>query len=89
MWRSRGFRGSRFDSIEGLQGACPDADPEGNLLPDDTIASVKTRELIGDVYIGLSPGAWTDDPPGGGIRDTEAPVDLEGLIGQFVHGNTK
>ena len=28
-------------------------------LPDDTIASVKTRGLIGDVYISLSPGRRT------------------------------
>ena len=59
-------------------------------LPDDTIASVKTRGLIGDVYIGLSPGASDRMiPPGGRIRETEAAVDMEGLIGQFVHGNAK
>jgi phospholipid/cholesterol/gamma-HCH transport system substrate-binding protein len=28
-------------------------------------------------------------PPGGKIRDTESTVDLEGLIGQFVHGSAK
>jgi phospholipid/cholesterol/gamma-HCH transport system substrate-binding protein len=59
-------------------------------LPDDTIASVKTRGLIGDVYISLSPGA--SDlliPAGGRIRETEAAVDLEGLIGKFVHGSAK
>ena len=36
-------------------------------LPDDTIASVKTRGLIGDVYISLSPGASDRMiPPGAG-----------------------
>lgn len=59
-------------------------------LPDDTIASVKTRGLIGDVYISLSPGASDRMiPPGGRIRETEAAVDLEGLIGQFIHGSAK
>ena len=59
-------------------------------LPDDTIASVKTRGLIGDVYISLSPGASDRMiPPGGRIRETEAAVDLGGLIGQFVHGSAK
>jgi len=62
----------------------------GIVLPDDTIASVKTRGLIGDVYISLSPGASDRRiPPGGRIRETEAAVDLEGLIGQFVHGSAK
>lgn len=59
-------------------------------LPEDTIASVKTRGLIGDVYIGLSPGASDRMiPPGGTIRQTESAVDMEGLIGQFIHGGTK
>lgn len=59
-------------------------------LPDDTIASVKTRGLIGDVYISLSPGASDRMiPPGGRILETEAAVDLGGLIGQFIHGSVK
>ena len=59
-------------------------------LPEDTIASVKTRGLIGDVYISLSPGASDRMiPPGGRIRETEAALDLGGLIGQFVHGSAK
>lgn len=63
---------------------------KGISLPDDTIASVKTRGLIGDVYISLSPGASDRMiPPGGRIRETEAAMDLEGLIGQFIHGSAK
>ena len=59
-------------------------------LPDDTIASVKTRGLIGDVYINISPGgSGRLIPPGGRILETEAAVDLEGLIGQFIHGSAK
>jgi phospholipid/cholesterol/gamma-HCH transport system substrate-binding protein len=61
---------------------------KGIRLPDDTIASVKTRGLIGDVYISLSPGASDKMiPPGGRIRETESAVDLQGLIGQFIHGD--
>jgi len=62
----------------------------GLRLQEDTIASVRTRGLIGDKYINLSPGA-SDKliPPGGKIRETESAVDLEGLIGQFIHGSTK
>jgi phospholipid/cholesterol/gamma-HCH transport system substrate-binding protein len=62
----------------------------GVRLQEDTIASVRTRGLIGDKYINLSPGA-SDRliPPGGKIRETESAVDLEGLIGQFIHGSAK
>jgi len=62
----------------------------GLRLQEDTIASVRTRGLIGDKYINLSPGA-SDRliAPGGKIRETESAVDLEGLIGQFIHGSTK
>jgi phospholipid/cholesterol/gamma-HCH transport system substrate-binding protein len=62
----------------------------GLRLQEDTIASVRTRGLIGDKFINLSPGA-SDRliAPGGKIRETESAVDLEGLIGQFVHGSTK
>lgn len=59
-------------------------------LQEDTIASVRTRGLIGDKYISISPGASDRMiPPGGRIRETESTVDLEGLIGQFVHGSAK
>jgi len=63
---------------------------KGVRLQEDTIASVRTRGLIGDKYINLSPGA-SDRliPPGGKIRETESAVDIEGLIGQFIHGSTK
>lgn len=56
-------------------------------LQEDAIASIRTRGLIGDKYISISPGA-SDRliPPGGKIRETEPPVDFERLIGQFIHG---
>jgi len=63
---------------------------KGLRLQEDTIASVRTRGLIGDKYINISPGA-SDRliPPGGKIRETESAVDIEGLIGQFIHGSAK
>lgn len=56
-------------------------------LQEDAIASIRSRGLIGDKYISISPGA-SDRliPPGGKIRETEPPVDFEKLIGQFIHG---
>lgn len=59
-------------------------------LPEDTIASIRTRGLIGDKLVNLSPGASDDMiPPGGRIRETESAVDLEGLIGDFIHGSAE
>jgi phospholipid/cholesterol/gamma-HCH transport system substrate-binding protein len=59
-------------------------------LQEDAIASIRTRGLIGDKYIDISPGA-SDRliPPGGRIRETEPPVDFEKLIGQFIHGKAE
>ena len=54
----------------------------------DAIASIKTRGLIGDKYVSLSPGgADAELPPGAKIRDTESGVDLEAVIGEFIHGS--
>jgi phospholipid/cholesterol/gamma-HCH transport system substrate-binding protein len=62
----------------------------GIRLPEDTIASIRTRGLIGDKYVSLSPGASNRMiPPNGKIRDTESAVDMEQLIGEFIHGSTK
>lgn len=62
----------------------------GVRLPEDTIASIRTRGLIGDKYVSLSPGASDRMiPPNGKIRDTESAVDMEQLIGEFIHGSAK
>ena len=63
---------------------------KGVRLQEDTIASIRTRGLIGDKFVNLSPGA-SDRliPPDGKIRETESAVDLEALIGEFIHGSAK
>jgi phospholipid/cholesterol/gamma-HCH transport system substrate-binding protein len=63
---------------------------KGIPLQEDSIASIRTRGLIGDKYVNLTPGA-SDRliQPGGRIRETEPAVDLEGLLGQFIHGSAK
>ncbi len=59
----------------------------GIQLYTDTIASVKTRGIIGEKYLALSPGGGGDPlKPGDTIRDTESGVDLEELVSQYVHG---
>jgi phospholipid/cholesterol/gamma-HCH transport system substrate-binding protein len=57
-------------------------------LQKDTIASIKTKGLIGEKYIELTPGGAPERiPPGGSIHDTEPAMDIEGLISKFVQGN--
>jgi phospholipid/cholesterol/gamma-HCH transport system substrate-binding protein len=59
----------------------------GIKLTDDSIASIRTRGIIGDKFILIKPGGsdklLTD---GGRIRDTESAVDLEQLISEYIHG---
>jgi len=56
-------------------------------LYTDTIASIKTRGIIGEKFLALSPGGGGDLlKPGDTIRDTESGLDLEELVSQYVHG---
>ena len=63
---------------------------DGVKLYTDTIASIKTRGIIGEKFMALSPGGGGDTlKHGDKIRDTESGVDLEELVSQFIHGNVK
>jgi phospholipid/cholesterol/gamma-HCH transport system substrate-binding protein len=56
-------------------------------LQEDSIASIKTKGLIGEKYIRISPGGSDKIiPPNGRIREVEAPVDLEELISKYIFG---
>jgi phospholipid/cholesterol/gamma-HCH transport system substrate-binding protein len=51
----------------------------------DTIASILTSGLLGEVYIGLSAGGDTQMiGDGGRIAKTQSAIVLEKLIGQFL-----
>ena len=56
-------------------------------VQDDAIALIRTKGLIGEKYIEITPGG-SDKliPPGGKIRDTQPAVDLEELISKYVFG---
>lgn len=57
-------------------------------IPVDSIASIKTRGLIGERYIEFTPGADEENLKAGQrIRDTQPPVDFEALIAKYVFGN--
>jgi phospholipid/cholesterol/gamma-HCH transport system substrate-binding protein len=56
-------------------------------IPEDSIASIKTKGLLGEKFIELSPGgSETYIKPGGTIQDTQAPIDIEEIIGKYVFG---
>jgi phospholipid/cholesterol/gamma-HCH transport system substrate-binding protein len=60
---------------------------EGLKIQEDAIASVKTKGLIGEKYIQISPGGSEEMiPPGGMIQETEPAVDIEQLISTYVFG---
>ncbi len=63
---------------------------DGVKLQEDTIASIKTKGLIGEKYIRLSPGGSERLVQAGGrIREVEPPVDLEELIGKYIFGQVE
>ena len=56
-------------------------------LQEDAIASIRTRGLIGEKYVRVSPGG-SDRllTAGGRLREVEPPIDIETLIGHFIQG---
>lgn len=62
----------------------------GVKLYADTIASIKTRGIIGEKFVSLSPGGGGQAlKPGDTVRDTESGLDLEELVSQYIHGKVK
>ncbi|MFC1823236.1 outer membrane lipid asymmetry maintenance protein MlaD [Thermodesulfobacteriota bacterium] len=56
-------------------------------IQDDAIASIKTKGLIGEKYIEISPGGSDQYiAPGSQIRETLPAVDIEQLISNYVFG---
>ncbi|HYA11472.1 MAG TPA: outer membrane lipid asymmetry maintenance protein MlaD [Thermodesulfovibrionales bacterium] len=61
---------------------------KGVKVYDDAIASVKTSGLIGDKYIQIDPGGSNELlKPGGTIKETASPLDIEELISKYAFGN--
>jgi phospholipid/cholesterol/gamma-HCH transport system substrate-binding protein len=54
-------------------------------LPADTAALISSESLLGGRYLALEPGADEEIIPSGGrIEYTQAPQNLEQLLGQFI-----
>ena len=61
--------------------------PDGLKIQEDAIASIRTKGLIGEKYIVITPGGSEKIVQRGGrIRETQPAVDLEELISKFVFG---
>jgi phospholipid/cholesterol/gamma-HCH transport system substrate-binding protein len=59
----------------------------GLKLHDDAIASIRTKGIIGDKFVKLSPGnSEKVISQGGKIRTTESAVEWEELISKYIHG---
>jgi phospholipid/cholesterol/gamma-HCH transport system substrate-binding protein len=56
-------------------------------IQEDSIASIKTKGLIGERYIRINPGGSDRViPPNGKLREVEAPVDFEELLSKYIFG---
>jgi phospholipid/cholesterol/gamma-HCH transport system substrate-binding protein len=58
---------------------------KGTRISDDTIASIRTKGIIGDKFIKLSPGG-SEDLLGdkGALMDTESAISLEELVSKYI-----
>jgi phospholipid/cholesterol/gamma-HCH transport system substrate-binding protein len=57
------------------------------VLQEDAIAAIKTKGLIGEKYIQITPGGSDQTlSDGGKIRQTESAVDIEELVSKYVFG---
>ncbi|MFB6344680.1 MAG: MlaD family protein [bacterium] len=60
-------------------------------IPEGSIASIRTRGLLGEKFMYISPGGLPRDIPKDGsgvIRETQSPVNLESLLQKAAFGST-
>ena len=63
---------------------------KGIQIPDDSIASIKTKGLLGEKFLEISPGASDEFVTADGeIIDTQAPIDFEKALGKFIFGKVE
>jgi len=54
-------------------------------VPDDSAATISSQSLLGGMYLGIEPGGSEDMLSSGGeIQYTQAPQNLEELLGKFI-----
>jgi phospholipid/cholesterol/gamma-HCH transport system substrate-binding protein len=58
-------------------------------IPDDSSIKVTSSGLLGNAYLSIQPGGGEKNLAAGGrIENTQGSVDLMGLIGRAIYGNT-
>ena len=74
-------------TLEGYQARIVMNLPEDVKIQEDSIASIKTKGLIGEKFIEITPGGSEKIlGPGDRIRETQPAVDFEGLLSNYVFG---
>ena len=59
----------------------------GIKLPEDSIVSIRTKGLIGEQFVKISPGGSPEMVAANGeIHETEPPVDVMELISKYIFG---
>jgi len=59
----------------------------GVKLQDDAIASIKTKGLIGEKFVQITPGGSEKEVVQGGVlHETESAIDFERLISNYIFG---
>jgi phospholipid/cholesterol/gamma-HCH transport system substrate-binding protein len=57
------------------------------VIDEESIASIKTKGLIGEKFIDINPGGAEDKiKPDGELIETQDAIDIGDLISKFVHG---
>lgn len=60
---------------------------DGVVLQDDAFVSIKTKGLIGEKFVRITPGGSDKIVKDGDrLRETESPIELEELVAKFIHG---
>jgi len=63
---------------------------DGVVLHEDAQAALKNKGLIGERYVEVIPGKASGKlAPGGQIKKTEAPVDIQEAIAKLIFGNVE
>ncbi len=74
------FDPETFDALVTME-----IDRQYDKIPEDTFAKIYTAGLLGEQYVGLSPGGSEKNlAQGSEIRMTQSAIVLEEVIGQFL-----